>query len=123
MIAAIRSDEDFESRVEGFGRNTRLAFIEAFMIEKLAERGDLKETLDRFGERSPGRVMTGSGWARVMLAELDDRAEITVQVCPGWAFVSVGREFNCDNIRLSARAEKQLQEHFGIEPDPEACRA
>ena len=123
MIGAIQSDEDFESRVEGFGRNARLAFIEAFMIEKMAERGNLGEVLQYHAECSPGSVMTGPGWARVLLAELDDRAEITLQVCPGWAFVSVGREFNCENTRLSARAERCLQEHFGIEPDPEACRA
>ena len=51
MIAAIQSDEDFESRVEGFGRNTRLAFIEAFMIEKLAERGDHRPGVSRMGLR------------------------------------------------------------------------
>lgn len=123
MIGAIESDEDFDNRFESFGRNVRLAFIEAFMIEKMAERGNLSEVLDFLRERNPGRVMTGPGWARVLLAELDDRAEITLLVCPGWAFVSVGMELACDNIRLSARAERCLQEHFGIEPDPEACRA
>lgn len=123
MIAAIESDEDFIERYDGLGERARTAFTYALLIEKLAERGNLGEVLQYHAECSPGSVMTGPGWARVLLAELDDRAEITLQVCPGWAFVSVGREFNCENTRLSARAERCLREHFGIEPDPEACRA
>lgn len=123
MIAAIQSDEDFIERYDGLGERARTAFTYALLIENLAERGTLGEVLEYHAEHSPGSVMTGPGWARVLLAELDDRAEITVQVCPGWAFVSVGWEFNCENVRLSARTERCLQEHFGIEPDPEACRA
>lgn len=124
MIRAIESDEDFEDRVGGFGKNVRLAFVEALAIEKMAEYGNLGEVLEYFGERHPGRVMTGPGWASVVLAELDDWVRITLLVCPGWALVSVGRDLGrYEYIDLSARAERQLQDHFGIEPDPGAHRA
>lgn len=123
MIAAIRSDDDFIERYDGLSEKAKIAFFDALAIEKLAERDSLKELMDHHAEHSPGSIMTGPGWAKVRLAELDDWEEVSLQVCPGWAFVSVGREFHCENVRLSARAGRQLQEHFGIEPDPEACRA
>lgn len=124
MIGAIRSDEDFVERYDGLGERARTAFTYALLIEKMAERGNLGEVLQYHAEHSPGSVMTGPGWARVLLAELDDWVEVTIQVCPGWAFVSIGSELGRqEHVRLSARAERCLQEHFGIEPDPEACRA
>lgn len=124
MIAAIESDEDYIGRYDGLSERARIAFFDALVIEKLAERGTLGEVMEHHAEHSPGSVMTGPGWARVLLAELDDRAEVTLHVCPGWAFVSVGSELGMqEHVRLSRRAERRLQEHFGIEPDPEACRA
>lgn len=124
MIAAIESDDDYIERYDGLSKQARIAFSDALVIEKLAERGTLGEVLEYHAEHSPGSVMTGPGWARVVLAELDDWVEVALHVCPGWAFVSIGSELGRqEHVRLSGRAERRLQEHFGIEPDPEACRA